>query len=506
VAASVRLGYRLGLLAVVAAAVLMRMPGLLHDGLWRDQANAYVQLAAPTFGEFLHRVTETEWHPPLYFLINYVWIKLAGESELAFTLLPFIFSIATVPILYALAKTVATSLAGLVAALLYAVAPMAVAYGGEYLYPLMGLLATLLTLLVAAARRSPPNAARLAAIALVALCAVYTHYTSLIFIPLLAIWSLWPQRGYRSSWTAMALIAGALPFAAWLGVFTMQRRIGIPYQWPPLGLAAKAEYVYTTTLQFMPARPERLEIALLAIAGGAFAVLVARRGLNSSACALGAIFFAMLTLTTAVNLTTPRYVVAYYPLLCAFEGWLAVAIAAEVRSQLDAGRRRFVLPIAALIGTVFLVGDVQTMLERSSAAKSGIRAFAASHSLSRATLYVIAPDYLAPTFDFYARGASFRGFVRWRHPEIFRLEGYAAAWNAPSAVARALRAIAGESGTYRELDLVLDDSAHDEGRIPYGKAQQLLREMRARYRLLGYSRYAGRLEPISVYRFKLTTT
>ncbi|HZV77278.1 MAG TPA: hypothetical protein VFF63_05955, partial [Candidatus Babeliales bacterium] len=72
----------------------------MHEGLWRDEAYVYVDLIAPTFKEFFHRVVETEYHPPLYFLLVYVWVKLAGISEISLKTLPFICSILTVLAVY----------------------------------------------------------------------------------------------------------------------------------------------------------------------------------------------------------------------------------------------------------------------------------------------------------------------------------------------------------------------------------------------------------------------
>jgi uncharacterized membrane protein len=493
------------LFAVVAVAIVMRLPGLLRDGLWRDQANLYVQVSAPTFGSFLARVAGTEWHPPLFFLVGYAWLKLVGVSELAFTLLPFLFSIATVPIVYALGKAVASHRVGILASFLYAIAPFPIDYAEEYLYPLMGLFATLLALLVARARREALTPARWGAVAIVTLAAVYTHYTALVFVPLLILWALWPGGDRRHALRlAGALLAGALPFALWLPVLLVQRAVGLPNQWPPPALHERISYVGLTALRSMPGSPEPLAIALAAIFGIAFVTLAVRRRLDSDAGALGAIFFAMLVLTAAAGLTTPRYVVPYCELFYVFLAWIAVAFAQETGLLHSAIRPAWLTPITAVVLCVFVAFGIQTLFKPNRPPKSGIRTFAAQLTPNRQTLYLIAPDYLASTFSFYTRTTAYRGFVRWNHPEIFRLAGYAAAWNEKGAVRGTLREIEAAAAQYRELDLVLDNSARNEGKLPYGRSLTLLRDLLARYPLIGAAQYAGRVEPISVYRFELT--
>ena len=220
--------------SIVVLACLIRLPGLFGDGLWRDQANVYVQLSAPDFAEFFRRVVGTEWHPPLYFALVYGWTRIAGTSEFALTGLPFAFGIATVALVYRLGKSMAGFGAGAIAALLYAMAPFAVAYSCEYLYPLAGFVSMLAAWLVFRARGrllTPRGVATLATASLLAVC---THYTALIYVPLLALWALTggaPLR--RRIGMACALAAGAVPFVLWLPVFVAQRRIGLPYQSAP---------------------------------------------------------------------------------------------------------------------------------------------------------------------------------------------------------------------------------------------------------------------------------
>jgi hypothetical protein len=98
------------------------------------------------------------------------------------------------------------------------------------------------------------------------------------------------------------------------------------------------------------------------------------------------------------------------------------------------------------------------------------------------TLYVIAPDYLASTFAFYARDASvtFHGFVRWEPPEVLGIAGYAGDWSKSSVVGDTLSSIAREGHCFECLDIVADQHARNQGEVHYGRVSQLLNRLEER--------------------------
>jgi hypothetical protein len=480
----------------------MRVPALVGDGLWRDEANVYVQLSAPSFAEFFRRVIATEWHPPLFFLLMYCWGKVAGTSEFALKVLPFVFSVATVALVYRLGKAAASFTTGAIGAALYAIAPFAVAYSSEYLYPLSGFLSTLLALLVVRARNRPFTGARFTMLALAALLVVFTHYTALFFIPLLVVWALASGAGGRHRiGVAAALIAGAAPFIFWLPVFIRQRQIGLPYSSAPTAIQ-KAAFLVRTSAALIPVRPGLLECAFVALLLVALVALVRARVVERDPFVLAAIFVAMLLAVTSANLMTPRYVLPYYGLACVFLGWLLARFGALAVAE-TAPPRRWGIWAAALLGLVLVAGDAAGAIATSRTPKSGIRSIAHRPVVDAATLYVIAPDYLASTFAYYARDsrANYAGFVRWDQPEVFRLENYAADWNRTDAVDRTLERIAAAPRRYTLLNIVVDDRARDEGQLAYGRIHEMLHRISARYRLLSRTQHAGRYESVSEYRF-----
>lgn len=483
--------------------IAIRLPALLGDGLWRDEANVYVQLSAPDFGTFMARVMATEWHPPLYFLAVYGWSKVAGTGELALELLPFACSVLTVWLVYRLGRALAGERAGLIAGGLYAVAPLAVTFSSEYVYPAIGLTSTLLALLAVDARSRLLSPARCALLAAAACAVTFTHYTGLLYVPLVAAWAALRERSVRRRLTvAGSLLVGMLPFAAWLPVFLAQRRIGVPYRSAPT-LAGNTLYALRALAEFVPVRPRPLQLAFVIASQAALAVLLRARALERGPLVPAAIFLIVLAAEAAQNLTESRYALPYFGLACVSLGWAFARAGTVIAAASPAAWRRWERGAVAAAALLLIAADVASASATSARPKSGIRELARAAAADGSTLYVLAPDYLAATFAFYTRAAPppAAGFVRWREPEVFRLAGYAADWNAPDAVDRTLRAIA--SAPQPRLDVIVDVRARDAGRLPYGKVAVLLDALRRRYHFVSRTPHPGRYEDVCEYRFAL---
>lgn len=496
-----------GVVALVAlAAALVRVPALLHGGIWRDEANVYVELMAPSFGDFLHRVAAIDYHPPLYFLLEYLWARIAGLNEFAFESMPLAFSVATVPVLYALGKAAGSKAAGVVASVFFAVAPLAVSYGTDYIYPLAIFANACLTLQVTIARRSAPTFESYALTAGASLLAIYSHYTALVLIPLLIVWALLSPSGIKhGARVAGALVAGALPFVLWLPVFLHQHHVGLPYH-NPAQPGQSVTFALTALALLAPVPASLAVVAIFAAALVPAILALSRSSLQSDCAAIGAIALAAIATVSAIGgLTAVRYVLPFCTLLYVFVAWLFVSLAAKVRRDDLAAWSRWGVPLTALFAAALVVADVRSAILDGRTPFSGMRTFLRSIPPDARTLYLIAPDYVAPDFAYYSRGtnARFIGFARLNHPEYYVLDDYEQLWNDPALMQRMLQTIAAQPRKIRYLDVVADSWAHDSYRIPFGKVHQLVAELERRYPLVSRSQYAGRWEPITVYRFEM---
>lgn len=485
----------------------MRLPSLLRDGLWRDDANVYVVLIAPTFGEFLNRVSQMEYHPPLYFCIAYVWTKLAGISELSLKVLPFAFSVLSVPMVYLLGKETGCRRVGLLAAAMYAVAPLPIVYSTSYLYPLALLSFTTVAWLAARERRRSPTFAGWAGLAIASFVAVGTHYVSLLYLPLVGLWVLASPTGYRCGLIlASAIAAGMLPSIAWLPSLVGHLHVGIPFN-APTSIGDKLTFLAIALLQLLPVRLATLDWTIFLVLLFGALLLTGKAIARSDGGALGAIVLAALIADAVANLRQDRYIVPFYGLLSVFFAASFVQVATRLRAEHAVLARRWGAAIACTLSAFFLAGDVAFAVDNSAVPRSGIRTLAPGGAADGSTVFVLAPDYLAPTFAFYTRGlpVRFLGFARIHHPEIFTLTGYEAMWSAPGAIDDALDAIADEAatGSFQYLDVIVDSEVKDAGYLEYHRTWDLLHAVELRYRLLGHTHYPGRWEPISVYRFAL---
>lgn len=504
------------LAAIVTAGILIRIPGLLHDGLWRDEAYVYVDAIAPTFREFLHRVVETEYHPPLYFLLSYVWLRIAGSSELSLQSLPFLCSVVTIAAVYLLGRTASGAAVGLLAAAMYAVSPLAISESTDYLYPMMGLLCTLLAAAVMAGRREAPAPTRLCAVAVLTMLTTYTHYAALFYVPMLAAWALSSPRGLRhGAVLAGALVLGSLPFAFWLPTFFGQpnpyllKAPGSPQSplfQPPPNAAAKVRYFFWTIVRSLPLWPEALAIVLGAFFAAMLARVVTWRKVNADAIAMGLIYVCAVALVAAAGRFNIRYVAPFEGLFCVFSAWVVATWFGRMRLEHPSGWKRFGSGVTALLCLFIVAQNVIFALHTTRLPKSGIRTFVASQPLNRATLYVIVPDYMAATFAFYTQREriAYTAFPQTDHPEIYRY-GDASRYG-PNAVADAVRRLSKDANNYRYVDLIVDDDTNVQqavdGVLERSPDRELLDALKARYRLLAQTHYPARWESITVYRLR----
>ncbi len=482
----------------------MRLPTLLNEGLWRDEANVYVQLSAPDFIHFFGRVTATEWHPPLFFFVMYAWTKVAHFSELSLKIIPFAFSILAVGAVYRLGRGAASSGTGLIAAAFYAVAPIAIVYSSEYLYPLMGLLCTILAWQVMEARQRLTPAGGIA-VAIVTFFTIFTHYIALFYVPILIVWSLFSHNTARQRvGLVSSLLLGSLPFLFWAHIFLSQRRIGIPYAMQTVPLA-KMAFFFAALIAYMPTAPFILDVIFLAIILAGIVVAARSTAIQSDPLVLGAIFFTALIFITAENLLAVRYVFHFYGLLCVFLAWVAQKLISAMRRTNRRGWIFFGLPGLCAICLVMLVADISFAFRNGLVPKSGVRTLALRETIGPETLYVTAPDYLASTFAFYSRAShpTIRGFVRWKNPEIFRLAGYSDDWNNSRAVDATVKSIGAAACRFRHVNLLVDRDAHRQGQIRYERIWVLLKRLHGLFPLLGRTAYPGRYESIFEYRFLL---
>ena len=118
------------LIALTVLAAALRLPTLGSQSLWLDEALTG-RLARGSLGDLLHRVATEEANPPLFYLLEWVWTRVAGTSEVALRLPSALFGIALVPVAYAIGRRLGGQRAAVALAALVAVHPLLVYYSQE---------------------------------------------------------------------------------------------------------------------------------------------------------------------------------------------------------------------------------------------------------------------------------------------------------------------------------------------------------------------------------------
>jgi len=118
------------LIALTALAAALRLPTLGSQSLWLDEALTG-NLARGSLGDLLHRVAEQEANPPLFYLFEWLWTRVAGTSEVALRLPSALFGSALVPVAFGVGRRLGGQHAAVALAALVAVHPLLVYYSQE---------------------------------------------------------------------------------------------------------------------------------------------------------------------------------------------------------------------------------------------------------------------------------------------------------------------------------------------------------------------------------------
>lgn len=135
----------LALFPIAAAALALRAWGLASESFWWDEYTSLTHLDAPSLWEFLSRNRSLDPATlPLYYTLEYLFYHYCSDSYLALRWLSIALNLATIPLLFALGKTLYDARAGLLTATLFAVSPIHIFHGqGIRMYVLMILIAVL---------------------------------------------------------------------------------------------------------------------------------------------------------------------------------------------------------------------------------------------------------------------------------------------------------------------------------------------------------------------------
>lgn len=119
------------LIPITLLGIFLRLYRLGSNSLWFDEAVS-VWFANRSLRDVLLMQPSGDVHPPLYYLILNLWIKVFGIREFQVRLIPAIFGIASIPLLYIVVRTLFRNPSvALVSALILCISPFHVYYSQE---------------------------------------------------------------------------------------------------------------------------------------------------------------------------------------------------------------------------------------------------------------------------------------------------------------------------------------------------------------------------------------
>lgn len=118
------------ILPIIVLGLALRIISL-DQSLWLDEA---INVLATQKFSFLGMITEyakADFHPPLFFIILWIWTKLFGIGEQIVRIPSVIFGVATIYIIFLLGQKLYSKTLGLISALLLAINPLHIYYSQE---------------------------------------------------------------------------------------------------------------------------------------------------------------------------------------------------------------------------------------------------------------------------------------------------------------------------------------------------------------------------------------
>jgi mannosyltransferase len=267
-------------LLVVALGASLRLYRIGSQPLWLDEADSLHFARESLARLWSWSALADPGNPPLYYSLLHGWLVF-GDSEASLRLLSALFGVLTLPLVYALGRTIRDHRLGVVGALLSAISPFQVWYSQEARgYSLLTFGAALAMLGVAYLLRHPERSGDLRGTGWAWLAYVFgttiallAHNTA-VFLPIganvLMLGWWWVNgrgpRGFLRNWL-LAQLAVLCLWGTWLPAYLQQVLHGGAYSWiphPTLGGVLSGAYtVYGGVVRATPHQVESLVVLVL---------------------------------------------------------------------------------------------------------------------------------------------------------------------------------------------------------------------------------------------------
>ena len=495
---------------IALSTAAMRLP-MLTQFLWRDEGSTYFDVSGNLAGLTRH-VWQNELTPPLYFIVEHLWVRLFGTSETMMRVPSLVFAMLTVVVLYAFGIAAGSRLIAIFAAIMAAITPLTLQAGMDArAYGLAVLLCacTLLAFMRTYEERDDRKALRWA----VALCCssallIATHFTGYIIVGSLIVAGAViaaaerKQRRFLPLAGAMAGLLATTPLLIWFHHDETQVVWNGMMQEPLLRRIDDHLNAFTPFGAMQVQLDRMIEVGLAAwiialLIRGRFTASDVRIAVTGFVVAVGIVASMM------HNLTMGRHLAPYAP-----AAWLCLALLLErfVTWVFRAKDAPLLLRIVfGLAGAYVIIGGAvhyprayRTAVLPISGAGPAVASL--REHVDQPVLLVAIPDYLGPSLAYYTRGDRslfLRGVRTWDNPEFYSIDPLR--WAQPGFAAGMAKQIDEFAArNHMQIALAIDWSATTYNGMNYHKAHDVAALEMRRHRVVFNRSFDGSLEPVDL--------
>jgi len=408
--------------------------------MWLDEVLS-VNISRGSLGQIVENLRH-DGAPPLYYFLLHFWMRVAGTTDFAVRSLSAVFSLATLPLVYLVARRVWNVRTAAVAVAVTAVTPYAIYFATETRMYSLVMFEVALFLFIWTAPWRLRDYRRLALLTLVSAAMLYTHYWTMYFLAAVVVWAV--IRSIRGQLTRyfpriIAMGVGFVLWLPWFPVFNEQRlHTGTPWSTPPNSYQLFTWINYFAANQSVQHMTPSLhhQIGVTAFVGLLFLGLLAvpmsgrvslgidfrvPQSARLMAClGVGSVTLGLVAARFAGTTFVPRYAaIGAVPL------FLLVALGiSNFRTTL-----RITVVLAVFSFSMLWTDKWGRGVQRSQAGQAA----AALASLPNTTTVITCPDQLGPSLLRYSRGdLSYLSYPRGTYPAIVDWYDYVAAFDTTS--------------------------------------------------------------------------
>jgi len=238
-----RAGHRvalvLGLLALIA--LCLRLYRITAQSAWLDEYYVMAGLDTSSFADYMSYLQfHVKDNVPLYHFLFYWWMRFfGGTSVFMARLLPILFSVACIPLLYVFVRSAFGKSAALIAALCLAISPTQIWFAQSIRNTTFWQLLVILSFWELYRAVSHGRTRDWIAVVAINLLLVWTHPFSVFAIAiqcLYVLWMLWPHMGRIVAW---GVLQGVICFTIYFWLHNTLESVATPeedfaYQIPPV--------------------------------------------------------------------------------------------------------------------------------------------------------------------------------------------------------------------------------------------------------------------------------